>query len=147
MHKFKAVIWLLLLSSYIPVTFQDLQSTSVRASLGALQDPELKDLAESLNGTVLKSKAKSTTKKYLYAIEHWRKWAKSKDEINEFPIVDFQFAQYLQACWHKYRLKICSGGSSECSVVGATSSRSAKDWPKPTHQDDTGRYEAPVGKS
>ena len=61
-----------------------------------LQDPELKGLANSLLGTVLKSKADSTTKKYLYAIERWRQWAMSKAEITEFPVVDYQFALYLQ---------------------------------------------------
>ena len=48
----------------------DIQSTSSWTSLGALQDPELKDLAESLIGTVLKFKAESTTKKYLYAMNN-----------------------------------------------------------------------------
>ena len=61
-----------------------------------LEDPELKGLAGSLMGTVLKSRAASTTKKYLYAIERWRKWAAAKQEISEFPIIDWQFCLYLQ---------------------------------------------------
>ena len=78
------------------IPFTDIQSTNSWASLGMLQDPELKELAQSLIGTVLKSRADSTTKKYLYAIDRWRRWAKSNEEIFEFPIVDYQFALYLQ---------------------------------------------------
>lgn len=73
-----------------------MQSAEPWSQLGSLQDPELKELAESLLGRVLRSKAGSTTKKYLYAINRWRIWARSKDEISEFPIVDCQFALYLQ---------------------------------------------------
>ena len=68
----------------------------VWSGLSLLQDTGLKKLVESLNGTVLKSKEDSTMRKYLYAIDCTRRWDGTKSEITEFPIVDFQFALYLQ---------------------------------------------------
>ena len=82
--------------SYLLFPPTDIQATDQWSQLGSLHDPELKDLAESLLGTVLKSRAVSTTKKYLYAIDRWRQWARAKTEISEFPIIDIQFALYLQ---------------------------------------------------
>ena len=55
-------LWNLLSMSLCSLVHIDIQSTSSWSSLGALQDPEVKDLAEFLIGTVLKSKAESTTK-------------------------------------------------------------------------------------
>ena len=74
----------------------DIQSTSSWSQIGSVQDQTLKRLAESLISTVLQSKAESTTKKYLYAINRWRKWARENEEISEFPVLDHQFALYLQ---------------------------------------------------
>lgn len=74
----------------------DVQGAEAWFQLSTLQDAELKDLARSLIGTVLESRAASTTKKYYYAINRWRQWAASKEEISEFPIIDCQFALYLQ---------------------------------------------------
>lgn len=84
-------------SAVINVVYStDIQSTEPWTNLGTLQDPKLQKLANSLMGTILKSRADSTTKKYLYAIERWRQWAFSKEEITEFPVLDYQFALYLQ---------------------------------------------------
>lgn len=76
--------------------FTDIQSSEVWSRFCTIQDPSLKELADSLIETVLKSRAGSTTNKYLYAIERWRQWAATKREIKEFPVLDYQFALYLQ---------------------------------------------------
>ena len=46
--------------------------------------------------TALNSKAPATSRKYLYAIERWRRWADGKDEISSFPVMDWQLALYLR---------------------------------------------------
>ena len=74
----------------------DIKRAPAWGNLATLQDPELKGLADSLLGTVLKSRAPSTTNKYAYATERWRQWASQKEEIVEFPVKDYQFALYLQ---------------------------------------------------
>lgn len=64
--------------------------------LHSLRSPDLKDLVASLVGTVLSSRAPSTSTKYLYAIKRWRTWAQSHQEIVEFPVQDYQLVLYLQ---------------------------------------------------
>ena len=64
--------------------------------LDNLQDPDLKRLAQSLPRTMLSSKADSTSKKYLYAFARWKEWAEKKSEVAVFPVIDVQFALYLQ---------------------------------------------------
>ena len=61
-----------------------------------LKDPELISLASSLPDTVLKARADTTTKKYLYAFSRWRKWAENKTEISVFPVDPTHFVLYLQ---------------------------------------------------
>lgn len=58
-----------------------------------LKDPCLTELARD---TVMKSRADSTTIKYLYAFERWRQWASDKEEISVFPVKCHQLALYLQ---------------------------------------------------
>ena len=66
------------------------------SSLSQLNEPELRGLKESLLQTVLSSRAPSTSKKYLYAVERWRRWADGKAEISAMPVIGWQFAMYLQ---------------------------------------------------
>ncbi len=66
------------------------------SSIGAVSDPELQQLSSSLVQTALKSKAPATSRKYLYALERWRRWADEKVEISSFPVLDWQLALYLQ---------------------------------------------------
>ena len=40
-----------------------------------VEDPELQELADKLPGTVLRSGANSTVKKYLRAYKRWKNWA------------------------------------------------------------------------
>ena len=61
----------------------------------SIQDPELKDLAESLPSIVLQSRAPSTVKKYAGAFSRWKRWASSKPGLVLFPAKPFQVALYL----------------------------------------------------
>ena len=54
--------------SFFLLWLVDIQGAEAWFQLLTLQDAELKDLASSLIGTVLESRAASTTKKYYYAI-------------------------------------------------------------------------------
>ena len=59
------------------------------------EDPELRRLADLLPQTVLKSRASSTTGKYLGAFKRWKQWA-SEHSINAFPTEEKYLALYLQ---------------------------------------------------
>ena len=60
-----------------------------------LEDPELQRLASSLPTTVLKSRADSTTKKYLGAFQRWKQWAINHG-IQTFLVEEKHLALYLQ---------------------------------------------------
>ena len=60
-----------------------------------IDDPELKELAESLPAIALQSKAPATVKKYAGGFSRWKRWAKSKPGVEAFPAKPFQFALYL----------------------------------------------------
>ena len=79
-----------------PFFISDITSTELWSSYSGLQDPRLGKLAEVLLGTVLASRADSTTRKYLYAFQRWRSWIKDKKEIALLPIQPYQFALFLQ---------------------------------------------------
>ena len=53
----------------------DFHSAGVWQFTKDLDDPELVELASQLPATALKSRADSSTKKYLGAYRRWRKWA------------------------------------------------------------------------
>jgi len=72
--------------------FAGVQGQAVWQELLGLEDPHLK----CLFGTVLNSKAPSTTKKYVYAFNCWRKWAQSSSNISVFPVKPVHLALYLQ---------------------------------------------------
>ena len=59
------------------------------------EDPELQELARHLPTTVLQSKANSTAKKYLGAIQRWKQWALSHI-LKTFPVTFNHLALYLQ---------------------------------------------------
>ena len=61
-------------------------STGVWPLLDTLEDPELRPLAQSLPATVLRSRADSTTKKYLGAYQRWRTWADARQGVPSFPL-------------------------------------------------------------
>ena len=61
-----------------------------------LEDPELARLASQLPSTVLKSRANSSTKKYLEAFQRWRYWA-STHNLPVFPAKEQHIALYLQS--------------------------------------------------
>ena len=61
-----------------------------------IEDLQLQLLVQGLRGTVMKSRAGSTIKKYTGAFLRWKDWADSKEEIQSFPVIPLQFALYLQ---------------------------------------------------
>ena len=63
--------------------------------LRELEDPDLRRLAEALPETVLRSRADSTTKKYLGAFKRWRQWA-TDHQLQEFPVFAHHIVLYLQ---------------------------------------------------
>ena len=63
--------------------------------LKELEDPELRQLAEALPGTVLQSRADSTTRKYLGAFKRWRQWA-TEHKLTAFPATAHHIVLYLQ---------------------------------------------------
>ena len=60
------------------------------------QHRSLKQLAESLQATVLVSRAQSTTNKYLLAYQMWVKRVQLYEEITPFPAQPSHIALYLQ---------------------------------------------------
>ena len=64
--------------------------------LGNLEDPELRRLAQSLPTTVLRSRADSTTKKYLGAFRRWKTWAEARQGVPSFPIQELHLVLYMQ---------------------------------------------------
>ena len=64
--------------------------------LGNLEDPELRRLAQSLPATVLRSRADSTTKKYLGAFQRWKTWAEARQGVPSFPVHELHLVLYMQ---------------------------------------------------
>ena len=77
----------------LSVTLTDISGCDTWRKLKEVQDPELRRLAESLPETVLHSRADSTTAKYLYAYQRWKK---SRKEVKVMPVDEVHFALYLQ---------------------------------------------------
>ena len=95
----------------------DVQASSVWEMYKKLRDPRLSELADQLRDTVMKSRADSTTKKYLYAFERWRQWASDKEEISVFPVQCHQLALYLQHV-----------GANSCSCAAVEEAVNAISW-------------------
>ena len=74
----------------------DVFDSEVWKPLRDLQDPQLRRLATKLPGVILSGKADSTTRKYLYAYEKWRRWAESQSEVTALPAKPMYVALYLQ---------------------------------------------------
>jgi len=89
-----------------------------------LQDQKLQDLANTLPATVLRSKASSTTTKYLGALRRWKIWA---TEFN-LPILPAHEALYLQ---HIGQTKGSKAASVE-AVNGIARAHSMAGLPSPT---------------
>ena len=78
------------------VYFAVVQGQIVWQELLCMEDPHLKCLAKSLFTTDLNSKVASITKKYMYAFNHWMKWAQSLSNINMFAVKPVHLALYIQ---------------------------------------------------
>ena len=74
----------------------DVMGAGVWPLLKDLEDPELRRLAQSLPATVLRSRADSTTKKYLGVYQRWKTWAEARREVPAFPVKDIHLALYPQ---------------------------------------------------
>lgn len=76
--------------------FIDIFCAGVWADLAKLKDPSVRKLASRLQSSVVASKAAGTTDAYRIAFLRWRNFARSKDEIQEFPAKTEHVALYLQ---------------------------------------------------
>ena len=76
--------------------FIDVFCAGMWADLAKLKDPSLRHLASRLQSSVVASKAAGTTDAYRRAFLRWRNFARSKDEIQEFPAKTEHVALYLQ---------------------------------------------------
>ncbi|KAL5502122.1 hypothetical protein EMCRGX_G008846 [Ephydatia muelleri] len=74
--------------------------------LGNLEDPELRRLAQSLPATVLRSRADSTTKKYLGALQRWKTWAEARQGVPNFPVHELHLVLYMQHLSEKLHLHL-----------------------------------------
>ena len=66
------------------------------ALLSNLEDPELRRLAQALPATVLRSRADSTTKKYLGAYKRWKTWAYARQGVPSFPVQELHLVLHMQ---------------------------------------------------
>ena len=73
----------------------DVFSKGVWPEIRQIDDPKLKELAESLLAITLQSKAPAMVKKYAGGFSRWKRWAKSKPGVEAFPAKLFQSALYL----------------------------------------------------
>ena len=74
----------------------DVLTGGVWESLHAVQDSELKCLAETLPNTLIQSCASSTTAKYSRAFQHWKEWTTQHAKVKVFPADELHFCLYLQ---------------------------------------------------
>ena len=75
---------------------KDVFTSGMWPLLSNLEDPELRRLAMSLPATVLRSRADSTTKKYLGAFQRWKIWADARQGVPSFPVQEIHLVLYLQ---------------------------------------------------
>ena len=73
-------------------TLTDIFSQGIWPDIQSLEDPELKELAESLPSIVLQCKAPAMVKKYSGAFNRWKRW---KPSVAIFPAKPLQVALYL----------------------------------------------------
>ena len=75
---------------------EDIFSSGMWPLLSNLEDPELRRLAQALPATVLKSRADSTSKKYLGAYRRWKVWADARQGVPCFPVKEVHLVLYMQ---------------------------------------------------
>ena len=100
----------------------DVLTGGVWESLYAVQDSELKRLAETLPDTLLQSCASSTTAKYSSAFQHWKEWTTQHAKVKVFPADELHFCLYLQHLGKSTKSKVKGNRrrSCECSCMGTT---------------------------
>lgn len=72
------------LITVVSLFFSRLLGTGDWMSLKDLQDPKLQNLAADFPATILKSRAPSTTRKYMGAFRRWKAWI-TKHQLPVFP--------------------------------------------------------------
>lgn len=87
-----------LVYEYVKVCYfhTDVLAMGMWDTLAGYQQSDLRTLADSLQSTVLSSRAPSTTSKYLYGFSRWKTWAQAHDGVVTFPAREAEFAMYLQ---------------------------------------------------
>ena len=82
-------------STAFPLSLVDVLQGGVWRLIRELEDPELTRLAKALPITVLRSRAASSTRKYLGAFRRWKSWA-ADHKLPVFPAQEHHVALYLQ---------------------------------------------------
>ena len=83
---------------------QDVFASGVWPLPSNLEDSKLR-LAKALPATVLRSRADSTTKKYLGAYQRWKVWADARQGVPNFPVQEKHLVLYLQHLGESMRSK------------------------------------------
>jgi len=93
----------------------DVFTSDIWQELSTYDDtPELAKLAAAVQETVIRSRADSTTKKYLGAFRHWKVWA-HQQSLQVFPIKESQLVLYMQSLAESTRSK--SAVEEACNAV------------------------------
>ena len=74
----------------------DVLVQGIWGQLKDLEGVELKELADKIPTTVLRSRADSTVRKYLGAFRRWKVWAHER-RMPVIPVKDFHWTLYLQS--------------------------------------------------
>ena len=77
----------------IPV---DVFQSDIWQELASFDSPELTRLASSVQESVIRSRADSTTKKYLGAFRRWKTWAQ-QHSLQVFPVKESHLVLYMQS--------------------------------------------------
>ena len=96
--------------------------------LSNLEDPELRRLAQALPATVLKSRADSTSKKYLGTCTYrrWKVWADARQGVPSFPVKQVHLVLYMQHLSESTGSKAAvEEAYSACSLMVAWAGRAA----------------------
>ena len=73
----------------------DIFSQGIWRDSVSYKHPDLRNLANSLPGTVLSSRQPNTVRVYAYSFQRWKRWSASYREIPSMPVKPQHFALYL----------------------------------------------------
>lgn len=84
------------LACLLPSYSVEILSHGIWKSLGSLQDPELRRLAQVLPDTVIQSRVPSTAVKYAGALRRWSSCSVERYEVPVLLVRDIHLVLYLQ---------------------------------------------------